>query len=74
MRAEAWRGESFSETRREMTQPWLKGFSIVNWAGGFSGSFDVWEKREEELKMPLRIWICRKDIATGNVEKKEKTH
>lgn len=74
MRAEAWRGESFSETRREMTQPWLKGFSIVNWAGGFNGSFDVWEKREEEMKMPLRIWICRKDIATGNVEKKEKTH
>lgn len=57
-----------------MTKPWLKGFSIVNWPGGFNGSFDVWEKREEELKMPLRIWMCEKDIATGNVARKEKTH
>lgn len=32
MRAEAWRGESCSEMRREMTKPWLKGFSIINWA------------------------------------------
>lgn len=60
MRAEAWRGESFSEMRREMTKPWLKGFSIVNWAGGFNGSFDVWEKREEELKMPLEFGSVRR--------------
>lgn len=29
---------------------------------------------EEELKMPLRIWICEKHIASGNAERKEKTH
>lgn len=54
MRAEAWRGESCSEMRREMTQTWLKGFSSIPWAGSFNGSLDVGEKREEELKMPLR--------------------
>lgn len=55
MRAEAWRGDSFSEMRREMTKTWLKGCSIINWAGRFNGDFDVWKKREKELKMPLRI-------------------
>lgn len=73
-RAEARRGDSFSEMRREMTKTWLKGCSIINWAGRFNGGFDIWEKREEELKMPLRIWLCAKDIATGNVERKQKMH
>lgn len=54
MRAEAWRGERFRDMRHEMTKPWLKGFSIINWPDRFNSGFDIWERREEELKMPLR--------------------
>lgn len=70
MRAEAWRGDSFSEMRCEMTKTWLKGCSIINWAGRFNGDFDVWKKREKELKMPPKNmslceghhhWQCRKE-------------